>query len=306
MEIDAATVRRGPGNSSIFELARAICRAKNLCFRCLKPTVPFTHTGSLDCPNQGVTWEQRKAFIAKHCSNSSTLVSAVDIASVPVGTIPQLLTYRSPPEPVESSPDPAVDPKAPILGNHQGFDKIYEEFNSILCTIKEVPIATVHVRLDCTKKGCLLVPASFKGPEGVWAGANILVDTGAMANFISDEFVRRHNLPLWSQKNPIQCVGFDGKEGVGGLVTQDWVGVIRLSTTDSKPVTLGSSFGVTRLGSINVIFGLPWLDRQGWIASGSMKGGHQFTLGSTPLYVMESLPMHGQPGGKNRFVGSLR
>jgi hypothetical protein len=93
-------------------------------------------------------------------------------------------------------------------------------------------------------------------------------------------------------------VGFDRKEGVGGLVTQDWAGVICLSMTNSKLVPLGSSFGVTQLGSINTIFSLLWLDCQGWIASGSVKGGHQFTLGSTPLYVMESLPTDGQTGGK--------
>jgi hypothetical protein len=82
-------------------------------------------------------------------------------------------------------------------------------------------------------------------------------------------------------------VGFDGREGLGSLVTQDWAGVIWLLTLNSWPVPLGSSFGVTRLGSIEAIFSLPWLDRQGWIASGSLNGGHQFTLGSTPLYVME-------------------
>jgi hypothetical protein len=81
-------------------------------------------------------------------------------------------------------------------------------------------------------------------------------------------------------------VGFDGREGIGGLVTQDWARVICLSTIDLQPVPLGSSFGVTRLGSIDAIFGLPWLDCQGRVASGSVNWGHQFMLGSTLLYVM--------------------
>jgi hypothetical protein len=81
-----------------------------------------------------------------------------------------------------------------------------------------------------------------------------------MANFVRKEFIRRHNLPLRSWKHPIRCVGFYGKEGVGSLVTQDWAGVIQLTTIFSKPVPLGSSFCVTRLGSISTIFGLPWLD----------------------------------------------
>ncbi|PLW22012.1 hypothetical protein PCANC_04360 [Puccinia coronata f. sp. avenae] len=235
MEIDAATVRRGSGPPLVFDQARAIYRAKNLCFRCLKPTVPFTHTGSLNCPNSGVTGEQRKVFVAQHWQNPSTSVLAVD-TSHPPEAVSQPLTYRAPVEPGEHSINQLavyqVDPEAPVLGNHQGFDEVYKEFDLVACAIEEVPIATVHICLDCSKKGRILVPASFKGPDGVWATANILVDTGAMANF----------------------------EGVGGLVTQDWAGVIRLTTTDSTPVPLGSSFGVTRLGSIDAIFGLPWLD----------------------------------------------
>jgi hypothetical protein len=38
---------------------------------------------------------------------------------------------------------------------------------------------------------------------------------------------------------------------------------------DSKPVLLLASFGVTCLGLVHTIFGLPWLDKQGWIALGS-------------------------------------
>ena len=104
---------------------------------------------------------------------------------------------------------------------------------------------TVHVRLDCFKGGFLIVPVSFKGPNGIMVAANILVDTGAMANSVIKEFIRRHDLKLCQHKNPIQCVGFDGREGVGGLVTQDWVGVIQLLSIESKPVPLSSSFGVT-------------------------------------------------------------
>jgi hypothetical protein len=44
--------------------------------------------------------------------------------------------------------------------------------------------------------------------------------------------------------------------------------------------------------------GLPWLDKQGWIASGGLNGGHQFTLGLTPLYVIKSTLGGGTPGGK--------
>ena len=110
-----------------------------------------------------------------------------------------------------------------------------------------------------------------------------------MANFINEGFVRRHDLKLRQRQHPIRCVGFDGKEGVGGLVTQDWAGIIHVSFVDATLVPLPSSFGVTQLGSVDTIFGLPWLDKQGWVASGSLKEVHRFTLGSTPLHVVELL-----------------
>ena len=189
MEINAATVCWGSGSPSVLNLAQAIWQSKNLCFRCLKPTLPFTHTGSLDFPNQGVTSEQREAFVAKHCHPSTTAVAEVGIASPPVDPTDPPLTYRAPSD-QDSSPEEVdllnqVDPKAQVLGNYQGFEKFYEEFDAI----KDIPVATVHVRLDCSKKGCLLVSALFKRMEGVWEAANILVNMGAMANFIRKEFV---------------------------------------------------------------------------------------------------------------------
>ncbi|KAA1108748.1 hypothetical protein PGT21_023962 [Puccinia graminis f. sp. tritici] len=171
---------------------------------------------------------------------------------------------------------------------YQGFEGEYEECDQAPCATAEVPVSTVHVQL-----------VAFKGPDGVLASATVLADTGAMANFVNESFIRKHDLPLRSRKKPIRCVGFAGSEGVGGIVKQDWpAGVIQLNTLSSKPFPLGCSFGVTRLGSINAIFGLPWLDKQGWIASGSLKGGPQFTLGSTSLYVIEALTMGGKPEGK--------
>ncbi|PLW15086.1 hypothetical protein PCASD_21518 [Puccinia coronata f. sp. avenae] len=134
------------------------------------PTVPFTHMGSLECPNQGVTRKQRKAFVSKHCSNPGASVLAVDIAPSPVDLVIQPLTYKASPalvhNPLELAANYAanqVNPDAPFLGNYQGFNKVYEEFDAVRCAIKEVPLATVHIRLDCSKKDCLLVPASWGG-----------------------------------------------------------------------------------------------------------------------------------------------
>jgi hypothetical protein len=100
-------------------------------------------------------------------------------------------------------------------------------------------------------------------------------------------------------------VGFDGQEVVGGLVLEDWAGTIQLLTTDSKPFALHGSFGVTQLGLVEAIFGLPWLDKQGWVASGSLKGGHQFTLGLNPLYVIKSTLLGGKPEGIAVFSAQI-
>ncbi|PLW34431.1 hypothetical protein PCANC_20206 [Puccinia coronata f. sp. avenae] len=177
-----------------------------------------------------------------------------------------------------------------------GHDECYEDLEEAEAAV--VPVSTVHVRLDISKGGCILVPTVFRLAGGVTIPATILVDTGLMANFINEGFVRKHDLKTRQQKHPICCIGFDGCEGVGGLVTQDWAGFIQLSSIDSKPVPLPASFGITRLGSVDAIFGLPWLDRQGWIASGSEKGGRHFTLGSTLFYVIESSAIGGQPEDK--------
>jgi hypothetical protein len=59
-----------------------------------------------------------------------------------------------------------------------------------------VPVNTVQFCLDCLKGGCLIVPALFNGPYGNRVTANVLVDMGAMAKFVSKEFVQRHNLKL--------------------------------------------------------------------------------------------------------------
>ena len=109
-----------------------------------------------------------------------------------------------------------------------------------------------------------------------------------MANFISDRFIQENRLPSRKRKTAIQCVGFDGQPGVGGTVTHDWAGRITLSAIDNRPVQFNSTFGITRLGSVDTIFGLPWLDRQTWRASGSVEHGHRFTLGSTQVFVIDS------------------
>ncbi|PLW14564.1 hypothetical protein PCANC_15728 [Puccinia coronata f. sp. avenae] len=247
-----------------------------------------------------VTLEQRKSFVDRARQTPSAQVAHVH-TEYPTNLVGTPLTYHRPeaPGPTAQEQPPPSPPSflSPFeTEDLHGHDEMYEDLEEAEAAI--VPVSTVHVQLDVSKGGRILVPTVFKLAGGVTIPATILVDTGSMANFINKGFIRKHDLKTRQRKHPIRCVGFDGRKGVGGLVTQDWAGSIQLSSIDSKPVPLSASFGITRLGSVDAIFGLPWLDRQGWIASGSKKGGHHFTLGSTPLYVIESSAMGGQPEDK--------
>ncbi|KAI7950664.1 hypothetical protein MJO29_009338 [Puccinia striiformis f. sp. tritici] len=310
MEIDSTRVT--PFTNSLLDSCRAICRARKLCFRCLAPIVPGVHTGSLNCPNLFVTNERRQALVDRCRQNPPTSISSIQ-AQTPEAP----LTYRQNPAPAEPEyqttafhPPPHVQPGSTMDEHLQsaGFDELYEDYGEEedrTASIPEKSISTVEIRLDNSQGGRLLVPLAFRAPGGTLVPATVLIDTGAMANFVNERFVRQHDLKLRQRKVPIQCVGFDGHQGVGGLVTQDWVGMVQLSKLNSEPFHLKSSFGVTRLGSVDAIFGLPWLDRQGWSLSGSLKGGHLFTLGSTPIYFMDFVSQGGQPEGTEVFSAQL-
>ncbi|PLW38865.1 hypothetical protein PCASD_09871 [Puccinia coronata f. sp. avenae] len=69
MEIDTLGFQPGSRQASILDASRAICRTRRLCFRCLQPIVPGTHTGSLNCLNPPISLDQRKAFIDKSKAN---------------------------------------------------------------------------------------------------------------------------------------------------------------------------------------------------------------------------------------------
>ncbi|PLW57478.1 hypothetical protein PCANC_02618 [Puccinia coronata f. sp. avenae] len=155
----------------------------------------------------------------------------------------------SPSSPVFPSPFESED----LHGHHKLYDN-YEDYEE--AEVVTFPVSTVHVQLDVTKGGRILVPVLFKLAGGVLIPATILVETGSMANFINKGSVRKFDLKTRQRKTPILCVGFDSREGIGGLVTQDWVGVVQLSSLDSKPVPLPASFGIICLGLVDAIFGI--------------------------------------------------
>jgi hypothetical protein len=193
--------------------------------------------------------EKREAFVARCCQHQPASAQISAISNAPENPIPDTLTYHHPPTQDEGN---SLTNSAPLdLSPLEGYNKQYEEYDESACATVAVPIATVHVHLDCSTKNRLLVPVSFCAPNGSMVPATILVDTGNMVNFINKGFVRKHELNLRQWKTPIRCVGFDGREAVGGVVTEDWVGPVQFSTINLKPFSLQSLFGITWLGLVD-------------------------------------------------------
>ncbi|PLW38556.1 hypothetical protein PCASD_10806 [Puccinia coronata f. sp. avenae] len=169
MEIDALGYQPGSCQASILDASRAICRTRRLCFRCLQPIVPGTHTGSLNCLNPPISLDQRKALIDKCKAKTATPVSAVQTAD----TAP--LSY------CDHYLDPSLDPNTTPFESedlHHGLDKIYKDYEEAKAAT--VPVSTVQVRLDCLAGRRILFPALFKAPGGILIPATILVDTGVL------------------------------------------------------------------------------------------------------------------------------
>ncbi|PLW17012.1 hypothetical protein PCANC_11380 [Puccinia coronata f. sp. avenae] len=130
------------------------------------PGILVTHMGSLNCLNAPVSLEKRLAF--KPDEESPIGGTNFDLSA--------LAEY--------------------VMGDYQNYDEEYEDYGKPSNPAVNVPVNTVQVCLDCSKGNCLTVPALFNGPNGNRFTANILVDAGAMAKFVSKEFVQRHNLKL--------------------------------------------------------------------------------------------------------------
>ncbi|KNZ59248.1 uncharacterized protein VP01_1776g7 [Puccinia sorghi] len=144
MEIDALTSRPTSQASSLFDSSRSICRARKLCFRCLKPVVPGVHSGSLNCPNPPITMDQRQAFVDRFRRlPPPAQVSAVEVpVSVPSQSTP--LTFRVEETPAEEpfqfpSPFDTTD-----MINH---DEQYDDYEEADCAI--VPVSTVQLQVVC-------------------------------------------------------------------------------------------------------------------------------------------------------------
>ncbi|KNZ50978.1 uncharacterized protein VP01_4147g1 [Puccinia sorghi] len=145
MEIDATCVHNT--NHCLLDVSQALCRSRNLCFRCLSPIVPGMHIGSLNCPNPPVSVERRQAFVGRTRSTSRAQVSSI----TPSLFSPTPLTYA---HPADSAPVPSPECVPNNLDSHSfnegGFDEMYEDYDEEFCATVLVPVSTVHICLNCS------------------------------------------------------------------------------------------------------------------------------------------------------------
>ncbi|KAA1101484.1 hypothetical protein PGT21_022218 [Puccinia graminis f. sp. tritici] len=251
MDIDAVSSRGAQTPEQRFErLFRTVCLAQRVCFRCLQKTVPPDHTNSLNCPNGRVTPEARKKFVEQYRFAVPVQVSEVSFGPRPPGeSITKRRSMFSVPSPYQARPidqhhqhqqvsNQQTDLPGPFVAEPDvsELDRSAFAFQELLEEVEEAGVSTIQVQLDCSKAGRMLIPVSFKTSSAQSTIASVLIDTGSMANFISDRFVAKHGLPTHNRQKPIKCVGFDGSSGVGGIVTKDWsvlVGIRKRSTRSS-------------------------------------------------------------------------
>jgi hypothetical protein len=85
-----------------------------------------------------------------------------------------------------------------------------------------------------------------------------LIDSGATGNFVSREFVYRHDIFLDEILDPIPVTNADGSANQGGPITHNvslWI-----ESPDDPPFRLCLTFEVTDVGTkYDVILGYPWL-----------------------------------------------
>ncbi|KNZ60608.1 uncharacterized protein VP01_1529g1 [Puccinia sorghi] len=134
MEIDATTARLANPASSLFDSSRSICRARKLCFRCLKPVVPGVHSGSLNCPNPPITMEQRQSFVDKYRRQPlPTQVSAVEVSTLSPSQPPPLAFQQ------EVLPPPDVQFPSPFdAADMVNLDEHYEDYEEADCATVQV------------------------------------------------------------------------------------------------------------------------------------------------------------------------
>ncbi|PLW23489.1 hypothetical protein PCASD_13623 [Puccinia coronata f. sp. avenae] len=139
MEIDAVL----PEKSSLMDVTQNICQACQLCFHCLKPIVPGTHTGSINCLHALVKLEQCKAFVERARQTPTSQVAGIQTDQMPL-EVKSPLTYH--PGALFAAPSSPVFPSPFELEDLHGHNELYnndEDYKE--AEVVTVPVLTGHV-----------------------------------------------------------------------------------------------------------------------------------------------------------------
>ena len=83
-----------------------------------------------------------------------------------------------------------------------------------------------------------------------------MVDCGATALFVDNEFVKQHHLRTFQLRRPLHIFNIDGTSNQAGQITH--FTRLALAVDGQEQWT---DFLVTNLGGEDVILGLPWLQK---------------------------------------------
>jgi hypothetical protein len=134
MEVNALTTA-AQQKALLMDATRSICREQKLCFRCLKPIVPGTHMGSINCLNMPVTLEQRRPFVNQALQTPTTQVAHIHTKHT-VGQSGLPLTYL-PAEPPNQTVQLLLPLQPPFFPSPfedkdlRGHDKCYKCFKEL-------------------------------------------------------------------------------------------------------------------------------------------------------------------------------
>lgn len=153
-------------------------------------------------------------------------------------------------------------PSAPVGKEQNGLNKVVVDnsidvktteanFVSIMyssissCTIPVIRPVGNHMRINVLLKG---LNRSTRTAA--------MIDSGATGLFISEKFIRKHDVRTHRLKQVIPLLNINGSHNINGAVTQ----FARLTLTTGD-YTEQLEFLVTDLGPEDVILGLPWLKK---------------------------------------------
>lgn len=255
MEIDAITAREGERQSP-FAAIRLICIKKGLCFKCIKPFDAATHmvNGKRRCPNNNASLADKLALL-NPVEDKKPKPAVHQIAAV---------NFE---DTVKVQDDLALQE----LGDEERamVDWLLEEYLSGLSEpsypsssdIKEtVEICSVRLVADPSIPRRINVPMSLRD-NGLNIPVIAFMDTGSEGDFLDERVAKRHGLKFLKKEIPLECVGYDGKKG--NDVLWEWRGQLRVTSENGDWEDQDITLNVTRLGSHEMIIGLPWMQRVG-------------------------------------------